>query len=79
MNKIRKQIYLDSWQEKRLAGLSATTGVSEAELIRNALSAYFLALDELPSEHPLSLLAGIGSSGAADTGASTHDVVAYDL
>jgi hypothetical protein len=77
MNKIRKQIYLDQWQETRLAELATNTGVSEAEIIRHALDSYLLALEELPSDHPLSLLAGIGSSKKGAFGGSNHDEVIY--
>ncbi|MCI0416197.1 ribbon-helix-helix domain-containing protein [bacterium] len=35
--KIRKQIYLESEQDRLLKHLSRKTGVSEAELIRNAI------------------------------------------
>lgn len=79
MNKVRKQVYLEQWQEERLAELSAKCGVSEAEIIRNALDAYLLALDELPSDHPLSCLAGSGASGKSDTGASEHDTIVYKI
>ena len=77
MSKIRKQIYLKRWQEERLSELAANSGVSEAEIIRHALDAYLLALDELPGDHPLSLLAGLGSSATGGSGASDHDRIIY--
>lgn len=76
MNKVRKQIYIDHWQDARLAQLAEETGSSEAEIIRHALDGYLLALDELPSNHPLTSLAGLGSSSGG-SGASDHDTVAY--
>lgn len=77
MNKVRKQVYLDLWQDEQLAEWSAKTGASEAEIIRQALDAYLLALAELPDEHPLSSLAGIGSSKQGGAGASDHDAILY--
>ena len=35
--KVRKQIYLDQSQDKRLKQLASSSGVSEAEVIRQAL------------------------------------------
>ena len=75
MSKIRKQIYLQPWQDQRLAELSARSGLSEAEIIRAALDAYVLALDELPADHPFSSLAGIGASDEGEFGASKHDEI----
>lgn len=43
-SKIRKQIYIDSEHEVMLKQLSAETGLSEAEIIRQAVSRYSLAL-----------------------------------
>jgi hypothetical protein len=77
MNKIRKQIYLTHWQDQRLAELAKKTSTSEAEIIRHALDAYLLALNELPPNHPLTFLAGMGSSSSPDSGASDHDRVIY--
>lgn len=77
MNKIRKQVYLNPWQEERLTELAAKAGISEAEIICLALDAYLLALEELPSDHPLSLLAGLGASAHGASGASDHDEVVY--
>lgn len=77
MNKIRKQFYLDQWQHEKLAELASKSGVSEAEIIRSALDAYLLALEQLPQDHPLSSLAGIGSSTEGGPGAAQHDQVIY--
>lgn len=77
MTKVRKQFYLTPWQQRRLSELAARSGISEAEIIRNALDAYLLSLDRLPSDHPLSSLAGIGSSTEGGAGASDHDQVIY--
>ncbi|HEY9792506.1 MAG TPA: CopG family transcriptional regulator [Candidatus Obscuribacterales bacterium] len=78
MSKVRKQIYIEEWQDARLAELSAKSGMSEAEVIRQALDAYLLALDELPSQHPLSFLAAIGSSDKGSFGGSDHDDILYN-
>lgn len=77
MNKIRKQFYLNPWQEKKLAEVAEKSGISEAEIIRNALDAYLLALDQLPNDHPLSSLAGMGCSAERGTGARDHNKVIY--
>jgi hypothetical protein len=77
MNKIRKQIYIDVWQDQRLAELSSKTGLSEAEIIRQALDAYLLALDELPPDHPLSSIVGMGASKEGGSGATDHDRIIY--
>jgi len=79
MNKVRKQVYLNHWQEERLSELAEKRGVSEAEIIRHALDSYLLALNELPKNHPLTSLAGMGSSGEVDSGASNHDRVIYRI
>ncbi len=79
MQMIRKQIYLNTWQDQRLAELSEEAGTSEADIIRQALDAYFLALDELPRNHPLSALAGIGSSKSGSAGAANHDKTIYGV
>lgn len=42
--KIRKQIYLDAEQEAILKQITADTGMSEAEIIRKAVSRYSLSL-----------------------------------
>lgn len=77
MKRIRKQIYLDRWQEERLAELARKSSISEAEIVRKALEEYFLVLDQLPAEHPLSHLAGMGRSKNGDAGASDHDAIIY--
>ena len=41
--KVRKQIYLDHSQDKRLKQLASSSGVSEAEVIRQALDQYAIA------------------------------------
>ena len=38
--KVRKQIYLDQSQSERLKQLASSSGVSEAEVIRQALDQY---------------------------------------
>lgn len=40
MRKVRKQIYLDEQQNARLRELTQQTGLSEAEVIRQALGRY---------------------------------------
>ena len=77
MHKIRKQLYLEPWQQERLSRLAKESGISEAEIIRNALDAYLLALDRLPSDHPLSELAGMGSSETGEPGSVRHDEILY--
>ncbi|MHB2019219.1 MAG: ribbon-helix-helix domain-containing protein [Candidatus Xenobia bacterium] len=77
MKMVRKQIYLTQWQEDRLLELARKAGRPEAEVIRRALDAYLLALDELPADHPLSGLAAIGS-GAEGPGAAQHDRIIYE-
>lgn len=77
MKKIRKQIYLDPWQEKKLVELATRAELSEAEIVRKAIDAYLLAVDELPADHPFSQLAGMGASGKGSFGASDHDRVVY--
>lgn len=77
MNKVRKQIYLTTWQDQRLSELAEQTNTSEAEILRHALDAYLLALDELPPNHPLTSLAGMGSGNTSSSGASDHDRVIY--
>jgi len=42
--KIRKQIYIDAEQEAILKQIAADTGMSEAEIIRKAVSRYSLAM-----------------------------------
>lgn len=42
--KVRKQIYLDQSQSERLKQLASSSGVSEAEVIRQALDQYAHAL-----------------------------------
>ena len=76
MKKIRKQIYLDPWQDSRLAELARRADVSEAEIVRKAIDAYLVAVDELPVGHPLSMLVGIGASAQGSVGGSDHDQVA---
>lgn len=41
---IRKQIYIESAQERRLKQLAAATGLTEAEIIRRALDQQLLSL-----------------------------------
>jgi len=77
VKKVRKQIYLTVAQQERLGALARKGGLAEAEIIRNALDAYLLALDALPAEHPLAELAGMGASKEAGSGASEHDRVIY--
>lgn len=77
MNKARKQIYIDVWQNEKLAELAQKSKVTEAEIIRQALDQYFLTINELPPEHPLSHLAGIGASSSSDFGAKDHDKIIY--
>ena len=77
LRKIRKQIYLNPWQEDRLVELARKANASEAEIIRKAIDAYLLAVEELPHEHPLSGLAGLGASKEGGAGASDHDRVIY--
>ena len=43
--KVRKQIYIDSEQEKTLKRMAASTGLSEAELIRQAIDRCGRVLD----------------------------------
>lgn len=77
VKKIRKQIYLDPWQESGLAELARRAAVPEAEIVRKAIDAYLIAVDELPEDHPLSLLAGIGASEKGSVGGSDHDEIVY--
>lgn len=77
MRKVRKQVYLNPWQDEQLARLASKSGLSEAEIIRNALDAYLIALGRLPSDHPLSSLAAIGASSAGGLGASRHDQISH--
>ena len=77
VKRIRKQIYLDPWQEERLVDMARRARLSEAEIVRNAIDAYLLAVDELPSDHPFSVLAGMGASRKGSFGGSDHDHVIY--
>lgn len=77
MSKIRKQFYLDLSQHEKLTELASKAGVSESEIIRRALGAYFQALEQLPLEHPLSSLAGIGTSTGGGSEAALHDKIIY--
>lgn len=77
MKKIRKQIYLDPWQETRLAELARSVDLPEAEVVRKAIDAYLLAVDELPADHPFSQLVGMGASRKGSYGGSDHDQVVY--
>ena len=43
--KVRKQIYIEPEQENLLKRLAASTGVSEAELIRQAIDRHARSLD----------------------------------
>ncbi len=74
--KVRKQIYIERWQQEALATVAKKEGKPEAQLIREALEEYLVKKAELPEDHPLSGLAGIGASGSTD-GAERHDEVVY--
>lgn len=77
MSKIRKQFYLSVSQHEKLTELASKAGVSESEIIRRALGAYFQALKQLPLDNPLSSLAGIGTSTGGGAEEAQHDKIIY--
>jgi hypothetical protein len=48
MPKIRKQIYLDKKQDQQLKRLAETRGVSEAEVVRQAIDKQFVGMASHP-------------------------------
>ncbi|NMB11397.1 MAG: CopG family transcriptional regulator [Firmicutes bacterium] len=76
--KVRKQIYITLEQNEDLKTLAITKGISEAGIIREALSAYVAAQKEkLAKEDPLSDLIGIGTGKHTDS-AQRHDYYLYE-
>ena len=75
--KIRKQIYITPEQNEDLKTLALMDGVSEAGIIREALSAYVAVRQEKAAkEDPLADLVGLGVSEHTDS-ALRHDHYLY--
>lgn len=69
---VRKQLYLDSALDTRLAGVARREGVSQAEVVRAALEAYFATtgsttpdVEWLKSHWAETDRLGVGSAGWA--------------
>ena len=75
----RKQIYLDSGNERKIQKLSKATGLSEAEHIRRAVAAYVAKVSEQSSNrNPLLNMIGICDSKSGPTDAAVrHDKYLY--
>ncbi len=75
--KVRKQIYITPEQNEDLKALALIDGISEAGIIREALSAYVAARQEKATkEDPLADLIGVGTSKHTDS-AQRHDHYLY--
>jgi hypothetical protein len=75
----RKQIYLDSANDRRIEELARSTGLSEAEHIRRAIASYVAELPDPHSpRHPLVEMIGLcdGKQGPRDA-ALNHDRYLY--
>ncbi len=55
----RTQIYLTSYQKKKLASYAASAGVSQSELIRQSIDTYINSVEETDKEKVLGDIAGI--------------------
>ena len=75
----RKQIYLDSANERKIQKLSKATGLSEAEHIRRAVAAYVASLPGGKSQRdPLLEMIGMCDSKIGSTDAAArHDKYLY--
>jgi hypothetical protein len=76
---IRKQLYLDEDLDRALKRLSASTGKSEAQHVRDALRAYVDVHAPGSESDPLERLIGLlGDAEGADDVAAQHDRYLYD-
>ncbi len=69
---IRKQAYLTADQDRAIKRLAQARGVSEAEILRQAVTAYLEASGQRRGEDPYLPMIGLGSSGVGD-GSVEHD------
>lgn len=76
----RKQIYIDEEQEAAIRRLAARRGVSEAQVIREAMRLYLDGLVMSREPNPLLALAGIvDDPDAPATGSEDHDRDLYGV
>ncbi|WP_106496306.1 CopG family transcriptional regulator [Lentibacillus sp. Marseille-P4043] len=73
--KVRKQVYLEPEQNKRVKQLSALNGKTEAEIIREAIDNY-LVNNRANQKDPLFELVGLVKNGAKN-GSVEHDQDIY--
>ena len=80
MSMERKQIYLDSGSDARLKKLAKRRGVSEASLIREAVDAYLVNVEEKTESgetNPLLSMIGIYGGELPPDAAAEHDRYLY--